>query len=243
MLNSSHLCLAEDLRDPCKRCLTPDFQRRRVSDHCGDRGFTLIELLIVVAIIAILAAIAVPNFLEAQMRARVVRTITDQRACVFALESYIIDNNQLPMAKDTSVYADFTWMIDFLMIEGSKFSHMGMLLTTPIAYLSQVPYDWFNSNQRRSSGFYQGYRGVSFVFSGVPKGGDPIRIHENQAFGLIHGQPSWLMESAGPDLHWARPEDINHPNRAARWFYDPTNGTISEGQIITFEGAYTVPRL
>ncbi len=54
-------------------------------------GFTLIELLIVVAIIAILAAIAIPNFLEAQTRTKVSRVKTDMRSAAVALEAYRVD--------------------------------------------------------------------------------------------------------------------------------------------------------
>ena len=56
-------------------------------------AFTLIELLIVVAIIAILAAIAVPNFLEAQVRSKISRAKADMRTEVVALESYRVDYN------------------------------------------------------------------------------------------------------------------------------------------------------
>src|SRR5260221_3715617 len=57
------------------------------------RAFTLIELLIVVAIIAILAAIAVPNFLEAQTRAKVSRVKADMRTLGTAMEQYNVDYN------------------------------------------------------------------------------------------------------------------------------------------------------
>ena len=59
-------------------------------------GFTLIELLIVVAIIAILAAIAVPNFLEAQTRAKISRVRADHRTIATGLEVYKVDTNKYP---------------------------------------------------------------------------------------------------------------------------------------------------
>jgi general secretion pathway protein G len=68
----------------------------------SQKGFTLIELLIVVAIIGIIAAIAIPNLLNAIDRGKQKRTMADMRSIGTAIESYAVDANFYPTAATTA---------------------------------------------------------------------------------------------------------------------------------------------
>ena len=61
-----------------------------------DSGFTLIELLIVVTIIGLIAAMAIPNLINAIDRGKQKRTMNDMRALGSAVEMYAVDNNTYP---------------------------------------------------------------------------------------------------------------------------------------------------
>ncbi|MHB8798774.1 MAG: prepilin-type N-terminal cleavage/methylation domain-containing protein [Thermoanaerobaculia bacterium] len=64
----------------------------------NSKGFTLIELLIVVAIIGIIVAIAIPNLLNAIQRAKQRRSMGDIRTTATAMEAYAVDLNRYPPA-------------------------------------------------------------------------------------------------------------------------------------------------
>ena len=213
-------------------------------------GFTLIELLIVVAIIAILAAIAVPNFLEAQTRAKVTHTIASMRDINVALESYKIDHNQIPMTAWPGK-ADFfpTYLMASVSTIGNT-PYPGKLLTTPIAYITSIPYDVFNSlalGTTSWTGYARDYQ-IAVVVSWAPMGLSRYPGRDGWVQGKRKNGQSFMdyfhtkdlyamMESTGPDLAWwdflgnGNQQDVNP------FFYDPTNGTVSPGQIVYLDTA------
>jgi prepilin-type N-terminal cleavage/methylation domain-containing protein len=218
------------------------------------KGFTLIELLIVVAIIAILAAIAVPNFLEAQLRSKVARVRSDMRTVSIALESYATDNAKYP--------AITGYGPNYLIKEGdgqSLCTRGGifncLLLSTPIAYLTttRMPDPFVKSQAYDAVGDSQGADlkanggNYSYTFNYI----NTVLYYQlnPKNFGPYDGRPKYYLLSLGPDCRKG-PNPYNSATATLNdylckdytkwdashnydvWNYDPSNGTVSGGDVI-----------
>lgn len=199
-----------------------------------DRGFTLIELLIVIAIILILIAIALPNFLEAQIRARVTAAQGDMRSTATALEAYSVDwRGKYPWA---AALDDLS--VPIVPPEEAFEGYLSAALTSPVAYMADLPVDPF----------------TNFAIEGDADESVRAPFHYNEQesltrmnepalfpllsialFGQIRSGVYYIF-SHGPDADHDESLDHTEPGfETVR--YSPTNGTKSSGDIYYWSGA------
>lgn len=171
------------------------------------KAFTLVELLIVIAIIALLAAIAIPNFLEAQTRSKVSSAHSDMRTFSVGLNAYYVDEHRFPPQ-------------DNLVSPVARRAGLERL-TSPVAYLTSINRDVFALDQGPLSNYYY------------------VNIEKNESIGgIARVNNRYILGSVGPDSQDNLPDVIRDitDNRFYQinesGIYDPTNGTISHGDLI-----------
>ena len=201
-------------------------------------GFTLIELLIVVAVIAILVAIAIPNFLQAQVRAKVARSIADLRTIGTALELYHTDTTSYPLANNYSLAITPPDLGPPITLER---------LSTPIAYVRNFDFrDPFGVIGRYYGAFWDSESPVYseeaqyYKYAAFNARAFPFASWQNLA--IFGADPAmwWTIEGVGPDHRYHNMGTVSQLDGtnpaydialANKVIYDPTNGTVSRGSV------------
>ncbi|MFH1737846.1 MAG: prepilin-type N-terminal cleavage/methylation domain-containing protein [bacterium] len=184
-------------------------------------GFTLIELLIVVAIIGILAAIAVPNFMNARLKATLTRVQADMVAFEKAYEMYRLDKNSFPPHV------------------GSHPSWQNKYVTTPVAYLPSIPKDPFQQGMGERLDLPMAalnYTHGEFHVDPCPGGRviqDPALYQRAKNCTTV-----WAISdfsSTTVSYFWSPGPNREHDSSSNK-LYMLSNGLISEGDLVRLVG-------
>ena len=209
-------------------------------------GFTLIELLIVIAIILILVAIALPNFLEAQIRAKYTKVQGEIRSLGIALESYSVDWGRYPGDANEAGYADepnspFSPFANGRDINGIDW-YSFISLTTPVAYMKEIPPDHFQEGNTIEAPDVP-YLTYNYHETESLKSNHANGVGENNVGAIMQRNGVyWVVFGIGPDRRWQMetvPSNffvlqslIASKSGGSTFSYSPTNGTKSWGDIM-----------
>lgn len=194
-----------------------------------DAGFTVVELLIVIAIISIIAAIAVPNLMSANIRAKVSGVKADMGSIAIALEDYKIDDpgRNYPIEPDDPYY-------DEIAVSGRTFDDpsdalgLGKLVypldASEPTYLKRIPGDPFNDSGEEEWNGTSGAHNNHYCY---------FTANANQESSSTEAK-YWALVSYGPDKDQDITSYVNAKNAVNNGtnLYDPDSGITSSGDIV-----------
>lgn len=216
----------------------------------GVCGYTLIEILLVLAIIGILSAIAIPNSLKAQRRAKVAAALVDMKTIATGLEAFNVENGSYPSPETHAAFGALAGVHETPL-------HLSVFpcLTSPIAYISRVPFDPFDNagkplpdftfNLNNDTNYCVGRYDYNAQNQGylLASNGPDGKADPGIVLGIV--SPSRLepgdeiaVSQVVEDIYWndtsspfrGKPQYFVHPP-GLNYVYDPTNGSASSGGL------------